>query len=255
MTSTKGAHPLSAAGVGAYTYPWWVQEREVRFGVRQGWTHRSSTFVVSASTNTDDVYVLSREVGRQFRVSLHQSPSWRLSLGPDRQPGEAPAPGSGAVFHRPPPFAPGLTKAFAVIVPTGGVRVPLTSDFDPNIRLYNVPPGAKGVQFSLIYTAPGVLTTPWPGADGMTATMSGKFVLPNSGETAWVLAHALHAVPKPDPMVIPPQDPATTDEIVRVAGEGTLRALVFGRDRDGMHFIYDSSVASAEVSTSPSESG
>jgi hypothetical protein len=148
----------------------------IRSGARRG-DLRSGTFVVASSANTPDVYIMCRGVGRQARVSLHQSGSWRFSIEPiSAETGEVMPPIGGETWTRPPPFVDGLAKVFGVIVPSAGVTRPIDDD-DNRVSLVQVPRECWGIQFTLILSDPGTPARSWPGADGMERRSS---VVPSS---------------------------------------------------------------------------
>jgi hypothetical protein len=222
---------------------------EVRFGVRRG-NLRSGTYKVVGSTTSDDVYIMSRHVGTQFKVSLHESGSWRVSVEPiDPATGETMAPVGGATWGRPAPFGPGLTKVFAVLIGRDAVGTPLTPDVAEHVRLYEVPPGAKAVQFTVIYADPGMPVTTWPGANAMQTTLVGTFTLPTSRETVYVVAHALDALPA----VNPPNGPGGVvpgfagEDLMQRAEAGTLRGILLGSDDDGMWWFMDGRVVPGDA--------
>jgi hypothetical protein len=193
------------------------------------------------SPSTDDVYVMSRHVGSQFKVSLHQSGSWRMSVEPiDPVTGEVGPPIGGSTWTRPDPFAPGMSKVFAVLIPHGAIGTPLTQDAEPLLRVYDLPAGAKGVQFTVIYAHPNVPSSSWPGADAMRATLVGRFTLPLSRETVFVVAHGLEELPVLEKTVTGQLLPGfTRDDLRRIAAEGQLRGIIFGADEDGTRWFMD----------------
>jgi hypothetical protein len=218
-------------------------DREVRFGLRRG-NERSGTYIVAGTPRADDVYITSRHVGAQYKVSLHQSGSWRMSVEPiDPATGVLGPPIGGETWSRPDPIAPGLTKVFAVLIPGGAIGTPLTPDVEARVRLVNLPPGAVGVQFTVFYAHPDVRGD-WPGANAMRSTLVGRFTLPTSGERVFVVAHALDELPAVGPRsasgtTLPGFTP---DDLRRMAADGNLRGILFGADDDGMRWFIDGRV-------------
>jgi hypothetical protein len=216
-------------------------DREVRFGLRRG-DERSGTYIVAGAPTTDDVYITSRHVGAQYKASLHQSGSWRLSIEPiDPATGEVGSPIGGSTWDRPDPFAPGLTKVFAVLIGGGAIGTPLTPDVEARVRLLDLPPGAAAIQFTVIYAHPDVRGSSWPGANAMRTTLVGRFTLPVSGEDVFVVAHALEELPALEPRsasgtLLPG---FTADDLRRVAEDGHLRGIFFGEDDDGTRWFMD----------------
>lgn len=227
-------------------------EREVRFGLKRG-DQRSGTYIIAGTPTTDDVYVMSRHVGVQYKASLHQSGSWRISVEPiDPATGQVGPPIGGQTWTRPQPFAPGLTKAFAVLIPGGAIGTPLTPDVEARVHLYDVPVGAEAVQFTVLYAQPGVRSSTWPGADAMRTTLVGKFTLPISQERVFVVAHGLETAPTPAPKAATGQllPGVSRDDFRRALEEGSLRAVMFGIDDDGTAWFMDGrGVQAAEGAT------
>jgi hypothetical protein len=141
-------------------------------------------------------------------------------------------------------LVPGLTKVFAVLIGGGAIGTPLTPDVEARVRLYDVPRGAVGVQFTVFYAHPDVPSSSWPGANAMRSTLVGRFTLPVSGESVFVVAHALDELPGLEPKSAPatPLPGFTPDDLRRVAEEGHLRSTVFGADDDGTRWFIDGRV-------------
>lgn len=223
----------------------------IRFGARRG-DLRSGTFVVATSANTPDVYIMCRGVGRQARVSLHQSGSWRFSIEPiSADTGEVMPPMGGETWTRPPPFVDGLTKVFGVIVPSAGVTRRIDDDGN-RVRLVQVPRGCWGIQFTLILSDPGTPARSWPGAEGMRTTLIGRTELA-TGETLWVVAHEIVTAPTLDETpktgkFLPGQDMDAAKESLE---SGTLRGLAFVVTDDGMRALMESAVVPREQIDDP----
>jgi hypothetical protein len=211
---------------------------DIRFGVDTSDRFRSPTFLVTTPGADDDVYIMSRELGTRFKVSLHASGSWHFRLGTRTDDMQ------DTKWIRPAPFVSRLTKAFAVVIPRSAARVPLTDEYSrAPIHWYRVPSGAEGLQFTLIYSGPGALVSSWPGASAMSTTLVGRFDLPKSRETVWLLAHPLAELPTPRPFgegpvnVTPAKGSVSGDELAETANTGNLQALLFGQADDGMGWI------------------
>lgn len=104
-----------------------------------------------------------------------------------------------------------------------------------------MPVGVEAVQFTIIYAHPDVRSSSWPGANAMRTTLVGRFTLPVSGKTVYVVAHALEQLPSLEPKsrtgrLLPG---FTRDDLLRSAEEGTLRGIAFGVDEDGMRWFMD----------------
>lgn len=107
-----------------------------------------------------------------------------------------------------------------------------------------MPVGVEAVQFTIIYAHPDVRSSSWPGANAMRTTLVGRFTLPVSGKTVYVVAHALEQLPSLEPKsrtcrLLPG---FTRDDLLRSAEEGTLRGIAFGVDEDGMRWFMDARV-------------
>lgn len=215
----------------------------IRFGVRRG-TLRSGTFVVASSVNTPDIYIVCRAVGSQAKISLHQSNSWRHNVKPiSAETGEVMPPIGGDTWTRPPPFAPGLTKVFGIIVPAAGITLPITPA-DDDVQLLPMPREAWGIQFTLVLSAPGAPVRSWPGADGMSTTLVGNVTLANE-ETLWVVAHEIANSPMADGTSLTVQLlPGQDMEVVKAAmAAGTFRTLALViDDLDGMRSFMETAV-------------
>jgi hypothetical protein len=141
----------------------------------------------------------------------------------DPATGEVGRPIGGSTWERPDPFAPGLTKVFAVLIGGGAIGTPLTPDVEARVRLLDLPPGAAAVQFTVIYAHPDVPSSSWLGANEMRTRLVGRFTLPVSGETVSIVAHALEELPaalEPRSVSVTPLPGFTADGIRRVAEEG-----------------------------------
>jgi hypothetical protein len=216
-------------------------DRTIRFGLRRG-DQRSGTYLVTGSPKTDDVYIMSRSVGVQFKVSLHESGSWRLSVEPiDPRTGEPGEPVGGETWERPPPYAPGLTRVFSVVIPEGAICTPIGPDMDARVRLLEVPPGTRGVEFAVIYASPEVRSTGWPGANALRTTLVGTFTLPKSGEQVYVVARAMETLPGIEPQTATPRllPGFEREDVERAGREGTLRGILLLSEADGTRWFMD----------------
>jgi len=219
---------------------------EIRFGVRsEDGRFRSGTFKLWTLPSKDDVYIVSREVGRDLKVSLHEKGVWHLKFEPTG-PNAGVGPPSTERWPRPPETAPGMTRAFAVVVPAPAVRVPISEEIAvAPILWFVLEPGVAAVQFTVIFTAPGAKVSSWPGARAMGTTLIGRIRLPCSAEMVWVVAHALDEVPVPrelrngQPKSLPILDAEARDRLLTAATAGSLKALLFGDDDEGMWWFMD----------------
>jgi hypothetical protein len=136
-----------------------------------------------------DIYVFGRRFGRSLKVSLHEEPTaWRYALtnehadGRDRRVRQ---------WERPAEFAPGLTQAFAIVVPASEVRPPglsVTPAETMGVVWIPLPTTGNAVQITVLYAATGTSVSGWPGRRSMGTSFVGMLPLRN-GETVWVVAH------------------------------------------------------------------
>jgi hypothetical protein len=225
---------------------------EIRFGVRSAdGRFRSGTFRLWTNTNPDkdDVYIVSREVGRDVKVSLHETGQWHLKIEPTGG-------NVGRIPHvterwsRPAPFSGGITKAFGIVVPTAAVRTPISNS--AAVSWVTAPPVAT--QFTVLLTAHGMRVSSWPGARGMGTALVGKIPLRRSGEMVWVVSHALDEVPIPKEFrdgqarTFPLPNAEAAERLRAAAMGGSLKMLVFGHDDDGMWWFMDAPTEAKEGS-------
>lgn len=215
---------------------------EIRFGLRSG-DLRSATFKVWALKDRDDVYILSREVGREFKVSLHESGTWHYRWDPTG-PHVALGPGTTQTWQRPPARG-GITRAFAVLIPAGSVRTPIEPETEERVAFVELPEGAAARQFTVAFEAPGAIAR--PPAD---AQIVGRIKLAIGGETVLVVAQPRDDLPTVEPFASGPTSvpvghaeesfDALKERLLREPSN--YRALVFADDADGMRWFIDAAV-------------
>jgi hypothetical protein len=159
-------------------------------------------------------------------------------------------------WYRPPEFAPGVTRAFEIIIPASEVTKPPYLEWDKNFRpecadkeIVWVPPPPEGyaTHFTVVFTraeATADTLPAWPGRTGTGTRLIAFATLPNS-QAVWLvafeqefsesnrqhlernkrlLAEAARQM-KEDPSEIP-----------------ELRAFLYGHDDEGTHWHLDISM-------------
>lgn len=134
-----------------------MSSRELRFGVRDRRTDRqSTTWKVWIPGKKSDVYVAAREMGRDFKVSLHESGSWQLGfvegfLERELRPEDVDSTPSRhiEVWSRPPELLPGVTRALQVLVQPGAVCRRGRARGSKRLAWADLPPAGLAVEFTL----------------------------------------------------------------------------------------------------------
>jgi len=101
----------------------------IRFAVGSPEGPQSPEWRLWSSRNTSDVFLAARTIAGQAKVTFHESGRWRLAFteeyasdpNPYVQPGEDRA---TAKWRRPPEVAPGITRAFFIMVPASELTSP-----------------------------------------------------------------------------------------------------------------------------------
>lgn len=177
----------------------------VRFAVGKPEGPRAHVWLLWTSKNRSDVYITGYGFRRTLKVSLHESGKWRQAFTQEHVSGPSPfvPPDEDRTmdkWERPPEFAPGVTKAFEVLVPASEVTMPRQSGVKPDWEGKDVlwvtsPPEDFAVYFTVVYTAPHIiqknLEITWKTADGLhsyTSRSIWRSELPN-GQSVWVVVH------------------------------------------------------------------
>ncbi len=97
--------------------------------------HRCQSGVWRLWTHGDDVYISLRDLTKVKKVSLHPSGRWRNAWAEEHVAKGSPfvAPGQDRAtdkWERPPELAPGVTRAFDIVVSASDVTQP--QHLDPN---------------------------------------------------------------------------------------------------------------------------
>lgn len=148
---------------------------------------RSQLWRVWTGARSSDVYVGARPIAGHIRVSLHESGKWRLAftathqqhpealIGPEEDRAQR-------KWDRPAEMARGLTRAFAIEIPSAELRAPRDKDplRKPALWLPPPPPGAHW-EIDLFLTR-GLAQDQWPGQRAMKADLLHRQALPNGEE-------------------------------------------------------------------------
>ena len=162
----------------------------VRFAVGKSDDLQSPVWRLWTSGNGSDVYLAARTIADQAKVSFHESRKWRLAFtekyasGPNPyvQPGEDRA---TSKWQRPPEVAPGITRAFVIMVPASELTSPKVA-FASKPDTVWVPPAPSGLAtcLTIFFITPAADI----GRISSFAQSVGRIRLRN-GESVWVLAH------------------------------------------------------------------
>jgi hypothetical protein len=162
----------------------------VRFAVGKSDDLQSPVWRLWTSGNGSDVYLAARTIADQAKVSFHESRKWRLAFtekyasGPNPyvQPGED---RTTSKWQRPPEIAPGITRAFVIMVPASELTSPKVA-FASKPDTVWVPPAPSGLAtcLTIFFITPAADI----GRISSFAQSVGRIRLRN-GESVWVLAH------------------------------------------------------------------
>lgn len=167
----------------------------VRFAVGNPDGLQSPVWRLWTSRNTSDVFLAPRNIAGQAKVSFHKSDRWRLAFteeyasrpNPYVQPDED---RTTAKWLRPPVVAPGITRAFFIMVPASeltSLKVASTPD------TVWVTPAPRGLAtcLTIFFTTPAANIGRIIADIGRISSFAqsvGDIRLRN-GETVWVFAH------------------------------------------------------------------
>lgn len=166
----------------------------VRFGVGSPTGLRSSIWRLWIEPAKGDIYIAARPIGDEFKASLHQSGKWRVAYTEKHVAGESPVidPSRDRAvkkWSRPPEFFPGLTHAFAIIIPCSEVVYPAHGRPTEGQVLWRPVPAAGHVtEFDVLVSTPACVVTDWPGKRSMGTHLVGKLQF-EAGDTVWIVAH------------------------------------------------------------------
>jgi hypothetical protein len=169
----------------------------VRFAVGRPDGPRSSVWRLW--TRGDDIYLSLRDLTKAQKISLHSSGRWRNAWTTEQVAKGLPFVGPGQdratdKWDRPPELAPGVTRAFDVVVPASEVTEPehYGAKLPAGKEIVWVPAAPQGfaTYCTVVLTAAETTVSGWPGRNGMGSRLLWKQGLPN-GETVWLIAFEL----------------------------------------------------------------
>jgi len=226
----------------------------IRFGVRSSEGFCSGVFRLWANPKASDVYLAAHSVTGDFKVSLHSSGKWQIgftaahvqsrSSATRARPPKASEERIIDRWPRPAEMAPGLTKAFAVLVASAAVTLPPA---DPesdlaDVNWYPKPETKRLVEFRVFLSTPAVTVSDWPGRGASATTLIGSLLLANR-ETVWVVAQESDDVQPHRIGRLRPLEGGTKQEaLARLFGPGPdnrIRGLIHGTTQEGLRCLYE----------------
>lgn len=196
----------------------------------------------------NDVYVAARSIGHQMKVSLHGSDVWQAGLTSEfaKQRGIDPTARSWERWHRPSEFAPGVVKAFKVIVPASEVTAPLSSRAAGAGNVHWLPCPAEGhcTYITLLHSR-GSVPQDTTFSEGNIPTRSLDHVTLPGGDQIWLVAHEelMNQHQAQQLRVLKAQtDPAVARLADRLSQTKQPRWVFFGMAEDGSRFFLDVAV-------------
>lgn len=218
----------------------------LRFGVRDVCGNRASTWKLFAQTGVgkQDVYLTCRSLRGALKASMHDSGDWHIrfyrrylkdNLEEDHPKHEDPYLDR---WPRPAEFAPGMTLAYRIVVPTAGLNIAIKEPAPSSIIWIPAAPENKAVEIDIILAAPDVTCSHWPGRNSMETQLVGRLTL-DSGDTVWAV-HRVVEIPQLDVS----GGKATwfngkSLEDLRHESAESVRVIVFGDSEDGSRVAID----------------
>jgi hypothetical protein len=152
----------------------------------------SGTWVAWGNEGKGDIYVASRSIAGDLKVSLHQSGECRFALTSQhlRKPGRVANNRNSLVWQmRENMGVPGMSRPLVINFPSSELH-PMVEP-PKKAPLVFVAPAAPGgmTEISVVFTAPGITTDPWPGAHQGISFLA-VYDLPLLGK-AWFLAREI----------------------------------------------------------------
>lgn len=223
-----------------------MPERSIRFGVTDGRGNRAATWKLWTQTGSgkSDVYLACRALGGTLKASLHESGNWHIAYTQRAFAKDV----AGAIaqqsdrfmekWPRPKHISDGVTLAYRIVTPYSAVTSPI-SDSEAQIICIPNAPEPKATEIDIIITALTTSVTGWPGKRSLGTSLVGSFQREN-GQIVW----AVHWV-----IDMPDLSSSTKGNLEFYKGRGpedmesdNMRALVFGKEKDGSRVIYDCAV-------------
>lgn len=222
----------------------------VRFAVGNPAGAQSSIWRLWTSGKYSDVYLAARTVAQDVKVSLHGSGNWRHAFTSEHMSGPSPhiSPDEDRArskWQRPPEIAPGVTRAFQILVPSSEVTVPkhLIGGNPPGSQktIVWVPraPAGSITYFTVLFTSPTTTaaTLPgWPGRRRMGTRLVSRIGLPN-GETVWVVTHEERMSESQRATLARRRVDISRLTRARGFSPGETRALFFGREDETAFYM------------------
>jgi hypothetical protein len=172
-----------------------VRGLRVIVGAKEGGGPRSALWRIFTGRRTSDVYVGARAIAGEVRVSLHERGPWRFAFTDKHQrgPNSFVPPEEDRARHkwsRPPEFAPGLTRAFIIVVASSELRAPRGPDplTKPAVWI-PAPPDGSQVEIN-VFLVRGAGPEQWPGKNKMRTQLLYRQALP-SGEELVIVSHVV----------------------------------------------------------------
>jgi hypothetical protein len=230
-----------------------MSEQALRFGVHDGSGHRATTWKLWTKTGAgkSEVYLACRELHGTLKTSLHESGQWHTAYS--QQTFEEVVKGADPKFKdrfiekwpRPSDFASGHTLAFRIVTPWSEVTTPIEPVEEDRFKGVTWLPNAPelmATEIDIVITKPTTSVDGWPGKNLMGTFSIGSLLLEN-GEIVWAV---YWFVDMPDSAGSPKGEvrffEGRSEEDLKDAKEGELRALAFGTEPDGSRVIYDFAV-------------
>jgi hypothetical protein len=214
-------------------------------------------------TRKSDVYISAWALTRIQKVSLHKSGLWRQAFTAEHVSAGSPfvAPDEDRAiekWERPPEVAPGVTKAFEIIVPSSEVTTPKHPRAEAAFRKHFVgkeiqwidpPPQDREVHFMVVFTAMEVTDTSlplsgWTGRDSLGSRLIAYRELSNT-QTVWLVVYET-ATSEESKQLVTGFKQAMLADFFESRGQDAYaeilepRMYLFGRnDQDGTRFYVD----------------
>lgn len=162
--------------------------RELRFGVEDTATGLvSGAFKLVARGQTDDLYIMQRDVGHRFKASRHSGGRWFLQ--PTRQVGGAQPPLSRS-WTEPVPEPDGRVEIARIVMPRTVAKQAADTEH-PSTSLVQLDDAHPAVVFRLWRVPAGIWLRTEPGL-----RVLGGVVLPESKSYGVIIAYWLDRVPQ-----------------------------------------------------------
>lgn len=248
----KEIFPLEQGQRAKVRVTWFTGKRRklsIRFGVRSAAGDKCSQVwkvVTERGRGRSDIYVTAHGLRKAFKISLHESGSWQYGLTEEytRRPDSVRLAGTTGrhleIWDRPTELAPGLTRAFQVVIPSAAARHNCV-ETENDVTWVTASGPEEAVEFNIVLTKPPHPEVGWPGKDSMGASLAGTFELEN-GERAWVI-HRRVPLPKLKSLQIP----AAAIQDVEFTDDAKYSIALLGCAEDGSRFLYDAPIDGASI--------